>query len=62
MPYQVKKVGKYYKLWKIKEKKFQKNNFKTKEAAINQAKNWMKWRKEVPVVKGNKILNARKLK
>jgi len=41
MPYQVKKVGKYWKLWKIKEKVFVKAHFKSRETAISQAKNYM---------------------
>jgi len=61
MPYQVKKVGKYWKLWKIKEKVFVKARFKSRETAISQAKNYMRYRKEEPIVKGNKILNKKKI-
>ena len=57
MPFQVKKVGNSYKLWKINEKKFSKVKFKTKKSAINQAKNYMRYRNEKPIVVGNKILN-----
>ena len=34
MPFEVKKVGNKYKLWKIKEKKFVKTSFKTKQSAF----------------------------
>lgn len=57
MPYQVKKVGDKYKLWKIKEKVFVNKTFNSKESAISTAKNYMRYRKEKPIVKGNKILN-----
>jgi len=59
MPFEVKKVGKSYKLWKINEKKYAKVKFKTKKTAINQAKNYMRYRKENPIVVGNKILNRK---
>jgi hypothetical protein len=62
MPFQVKKVGKSYKLWKINEKKFSKVNFKSKKTAINQAKNYMRYRNETPIVVGNKILHSKKTK
>lgn len=56
MPFEVKKVKDGYKLWKLKEKKYVKTTFKTKETAINQAKNYMRYRNETPKVVGNKIL------
>ena len=56
MPFQVKKVGDKYKLWRLKEKTFVKREYKTKESAIAAAKNFMKYRKEAPIVKGNKII------
>lgn len=56
MPFKVvKKKDNYYYLYRINEKTFAKSKFKTKESAINQAKNWMRYRKEKPVVKGNLI-------
>lgn len=62
MPYKIVKRYKsngtiFYKLLKLKENKFAKPNFKTKQNAINQAKNWMRYRKEKPYVKGNYILS-----
>lgn len=61
MPYQIKKVGKYYKLYNLKKKEFAKAQFKSKESAISQGKNWMRYRKETPIVKGNKILSKKDL-
>lgn len=55
MPFQVKKKNGVFKLWNIKEKKFTKSSFKTKQSALNQGKNWMRYRKEKPIVKGNFI-------
>ena len=37
-------------------------NYKSKESAINAGKNFMRYRKEVPIVKGNKILPKNKKK
>lgn len=56
MPFQVEKKNNFYQLKKLKEGTYAKSKFKTRESAINQAKNWMRYRKEVPVVKGNRIL------
>ena len=60
MPFQVKKVGGSYKLWRISEKNYVKVKFKTKKSAINQAKNYMRYRNEKPIVVGNKILSIQK--
>tara|TARA_R100000278_G_scaffold120960_1_gene103938 strand:+ start:5093 stop:5272 length:180 start_codon:yes stop_codon:yes gene_type:complete len=57
MPYEVKKVGKNYKLYKLKEKKYVKTNYKSKQSAINSAINFMNYRNENPVVRGNKIVS-----
>ena len=59
MPFQVKKVDGGYRLWRIKSKTFAKPLFKTRESAINQGKNFMRYRGETPIVKGNKILNKK---
>lgn len=62
MPYQViKNKNDKYQLKKLKDNKTIKTQFQSKEKAINQAKNWMLYRKEKPIVKGNKILNKNKL-
>jgi len=60
MPYQIKKIENYFQLYNLSKKKLLKTKFKSRETAINQAKNWMRYRKEKPVVQGNKILNAKK--
>lgn len=60
MPFQVKKVGKSYKLWRISEKNYVNVKFKTKKSAINQAKNYMRYRNEKPIIVGNKILSIQK--
>lgn len=57
MPFEVRKKGDKYKLWKIKEKVFAKPTYNTREAAINAGKNFMRYHREVPVVKGNRILS-----
>ena len=62
MPYKVVKKGDVYKLYKMSEKKYSKINFKTKATAINQAKNWMRYRREIPYVKGSYILNKKSKK
>ena len=56
MPFEIKKVGDKWKIWKLKEKVFIKKEFTTKEKAIKQAKVYMKFRKEKPIVKGNKVI------
>lgn len=59
MPYQIKKVGKKYKLYNMHKKVFVNKIFNTRESAISAGKNYMRYRKEVPVLKGNKILNKK---
>tara|TARA_Y100001963_G_scaffold156054_1_gene248702 strand:- start:695 stop:886 length:192 start_codon:yes stop_codon:yes gene_type:complete len=63
MPYQVVKIKfnntNYYKLKRINDGTLVNKKFKSKESAINMAKNWMRYRKENPIVKGNKILNKK---
>ena len=60
MPYQIKKVGDRFQLYNLHNKAFVKVKYKTKQSAINAGKNFMRYRKEKPVVKGNKIVNANK--
>lgn len=60
MPYQIKKVGKKFKLYNLSKKIFVNKEFNSKESAISAGKNYMRYRKEVPIVKGNKILNKNK--
>ena len=50
MPYEVRKV----------KDKYVNVNYKSKDSALSAGKNFMKYRKEKPIVKGNKILNKKK--
>lgn len=53
----------HFMLKKIKDGTFIKTHYKTKESAINSAKNFIRYRKEgEPYVKGNKILVKKKAK
>lgn len=60
MPYQVKKIGKIYKLYNLKKKEYVKVNFKSKDSAFRAGMNYMRYRKEKPYISGNKILNKNK--
>ena len=60
MPYQVKKIGKVYKLYNLHKKEYVNVNFKTKETAFKAGMNYMRYRKEKPYISGNKILNKNK--
>jgi hypothetical protein len=57
MPYQIKKINNVYKLWNIKKKIFVNINYKSKETAQKAGMNFMRYRKEKPYIKGNKILS-----
>ena len=59
MPFLVKKVGDKWKLWNIHKKIYTKVNFKSKETALKAGINYMKFRKEKPYVKGNRILKKK---
>ena len=59
MPYQIKKVGKSFKLYNLHKKKYVNVNYKTKQTAINAGRNFMRYRGEKNVVlKGNKLLHG----
>ena len=61
MPYQVKKQKDgTYKLWNLKKKEYANKTFKTKETALKMGEVWMKYRKEKPQIKGNKITDKNK--
>jgi hypothetical protein len=62
MPYKVMKMGDHFQLFNLSTKRILNVKFKSKETAISQAKNYMRFRKEKPIVKGNRILNANKIK
>lgn len=57
MPYRVDKKDNVYKLFNLTKKEYVKKNFKTKETAISAGKNYMRYKKEEPIIKGNRILN-----
>lgn len=59
MPFEVRKQadGKY-KLYNLHKKTYAKPSFNSKETAISQGQNYMRYRNEKSVVKGNKILKA----
>lgn len=61
MPYLIKKVNDKYKLYNIKKKEYVNKSFLSKETALSAGKNYMKYRKEEPLVKGNKILNKKNI-
>jgi len=60
MPYQIKKVGDKYKLWNLSKKEFVNKSFNSKETALRTGVNYMKYRKEEPIIKGNFIRNQKK--
>ena len=60
MPYEVRKVKDKFKLYNLHKKKYVNVNYKSKDSALSAGKNFMKYRKEKPIVKGNKILNKKK--
>ena len=63
MPFSIHKLsnGKYG-IKRIKDGNFIKLEFLTKKSAINQAKNYMRFRKEDPIVIKNKVLSKPKKK
>ena len=60
MPYEVRKIKDKFKLYNLHKKKYVNVNYKTKQSALNAGKNFMKYRKEKPVVKGNMIKKNKK--
>ena len=49
-------------LFNLTTKRLVNTRFKSKETAINQGMNYMRFRKEKPIVRGNKILDSKKIK
>tara|TARA_Y100000310_G_C20538624_1_gene742114 strand:+ start:800 stop:937 length:138 start_codon:yes stop_codon:yes gene_type:complete len=45
MPFEVRKVGNLYGVYNLAKKQFTKKRFKTREAAQNMIKVWLKWDK-----------------
>jgi len=46
MPFKIIKKEGYYRIYKIREGILAKPKFKTKKSAINQANNWLRYRRE----------------
>ena len=59
MPFLIKKQpdGKY-KLYNIHKKVYAKASFRSKESAVRQGLNWMRYRKEKGKLVGNKIVKV----
>tara|TARA_R110000796_G_scaffold219691_1_gene335731 strand:- start:1631 stop:1813 length:183 start_codon:yes stop_codon:yes gene_type:complete len=58
MPFLIEKISKdKFRLFNINKKVYVKKDFKSKESAIKSGINYMKYRGEKGVVKGNKIIN-----
>jgi len=60
MPYQIKKEDDSYYLYKLKDGTRINKKFKSKQSAVNMGFQFMRYRKEEPYLKGNKILNKKK--
>ena len=56
MPYEVRKIKDKFKLYNLHKKIYVNVNYKSRATALSAGKNFMKYRKEKPIVKGNKIL------
>jgi hypothetical protein len=56
MPYEIRKIKDKYKLYNLHKKTYVNINYKSKATALSAGKNFMRYRKEKFVVKGNKIL------
>ena len=46
MPFKIIHDGKHWRIYKINTQVFAKPKFKTKNAAVNQAKNWIRYAKK----------------
>ena len=60
MPYKIVQDDKHFHLINMKTNKMIKTKYNSKQSAINSGKNFMRFRNENPIVKGNKILNSKK--
>lgn len=62
MPYRIDKTKDGYKLWNLKKKSYVNKIYKTKQTAINSGKNFMRYRREEPILKnGNYLYDKKKL-
>ena len=60
MPYRIDKTKNGYKLWNLKKKSYVNKIYKTKQAAINSGKNFMRYRREEPILKNGNYLYDKK--
>ena len=60
MPFRIDKTTEGFKLYNLHKKEYAKSTFKSKQSAVNQGKNWMRYRKEKGKLVGNKIININK--
>ena len=60
MPYQINKGRNRYRLFNLHKKEYVKVWYHSKQSAINAGKNFMRYRKEIPKVEGNRIINIKK--
>jgi hypothetical protein len=59
MPYEIRKEDGKYRLFNLSKSEYAKSEFNTRQSAVNQGKNWMRYRHETPHLQGNKILPSR---
>tara|TARA_R110002096_G_scaffold210862_1_gene398215 strand:+ start:1323 stop:1511 length:189 start_codon:yes stop_codon:yes gene_type:complete len=62
MPYLIEKINNKFYLKNITKQEFVNKTFNSKEGAVNAGKNYMRYRNENPIVKGNKIINKKNIK
>jgi len=60
MPYQIIQKNNKYKLFNLAKQQFVKVDYKSRDSAINAGKRFMEYRKEKPVVKGDRIVDSRR--
>ena len=56
MPYRIDKKGDKFKLYNIKKKEYVNKEFNSKESAVKAGQNFGRYRKEVLILKGNKLI------
>ena len=60
MPYQIKKINGKYRLYKKSKDKYVNVQYKTRQSAINAGMNFMRYRGEIPILVGNRIVSKKK--
>jgi hypothetical protein len=59
MPYKIVQDGKHFHLINLNTNKMIKTKYNSKQSAINSGKNFMRFRNEKPILKGNKLLSSK---